>query len=590
MNLRDVTNSFQHVVSTTFEATTTAHKLKQVVVDMETGQRGFIITGIDNYLEPYNLAENKFDKLLKQLRKNLAHRADYLDTLEEIEHLKYQWIGAAGVPEIEARRLISQTTTNRQAIESMILSGKGKKLFDKIRTLLSAISNDFKMVGKKDELQLITQISKDIVDSETGQRGFLLAGRDWFLEPYYAGQVGFTKNIKELEEMLGADSTTQKKLSEIEKLYKEWLTEIAWPEIQSRIEYEKNPRSLGDLAKLMATGTGKAIIDKLREQLDTFISKLTKEIEQVSEQAEQETQFNNLVGLIVSCAGIVLTVFLSFSLGRSIITPIRELTDGTNRIGNGDLDHKINVTSKDELGFLAQSFNKMTAELEMTTVSRDYFDNIIRSMTDSLIIISPDGNIKKVNIACSTLLGCEEKELLGQPIDYIFHDEISKSTLIPELVKKEAITNIETNYRTKNGIIIPMAFSAAAMRDKNGKLLAIVTVARNITEKKRLEKELLEKQSQLAHADRLTALGEMATGIAHEINQPLNIISLATQVIKRFFSRHHCDSLTSEAVEEIQLQVGRAATIINNIRTLYFREVRVTPKSFSNHSHPQVHR
>ncbi len=79
--------------------------------------------------------------------------------------------------------------------------------------------------------------------------------------------------------------------------------------------------------------------------------------------------------------------------------------------------------------------------------------------------------------------------------------------------------------------------------------------------------ELQQSYQQLAHAGRLTSLGEMATGIAHEINQPLNIINLATQVLKRYFKSYESEQMLVDSVNKIEHQVTRAATIIKNMRS-----------------------
>ncbi len=102
-------------------------------------------------------------------------------------------------------------------------------------------------------------------------------------------------------------------------------------------------------------------------------------------------------------------------------------------------------------------------------------------------------------------------------------------------------------------------------------VLAFDSMDRMIKEhfKKRVqaEKELEDKQVQLAHTGRLTALGEMATGIAHEINQPLNIIILAVCVLKKHFAGDDSKSFASVSVTKIEEQVERAAKIITNMRS-----------------------
>ncbi len=82
------------------------------------------------------------------------------------------------------------------------------------------------------------------------------------------------------------------------------------------------------------------------------------------------------------------------------------------------------------------------------------------------------------------------------------------------------------------------------------------------------ESQVMEKQTQLIHAGRLTAMGEMATGIAHELNQPLAIIRLASDGLKNFFGDIKSGvSMEKTATEKISLQVERAAGIIDNMRS-----------------------
>ncbi len=85
---------------------------------------------------------------------------------------------------------------------------------------------------------------------------------------------------------------------------------------------------------------------------------------------------------------------------------------------------------------------------------------------------------------------------------------------------------------------------------------------------RRAEKLVLEKQTQIIHAGRLTAMGEMATGIAHELNQPLAIIRLAADGLNRHFDDSTTDlPMEKKAAEKITDQVERAAAIINNMRS-----------------------
>lgn len=112
--------------------------------------------------------------------------------------------------------------------------------------------------------------------------------------------------------------------------------------------------------------------------------------------------------IIISSAIMVLAGLGGFFISRSISNPIVKFENTAKEIGKGKLDTRIEISSKGEIGDLARSFNHMTENLRQTTVSKVYMDNIIESMIDTLVVVTPDGKIKKVNKAACDLLGYEK--------------------------------------------------------------------------------------------------------------------------------------------------------------------------------------
>jgi len=95
-----------------------------------------------------------------------------------------------------------------------------------------------------------------------------------------------------------------------------------------------------------------------------------------------------------------------------------------------------------------------------------------------------------------------------------------------------------------------------------------LTIFRDITERKQAEEALLAKERQLAQSSKLSTLGEMATAMAHEINQPLTLISLAAEGILRDIEKNRVDmSLLPQDIEDIQRNVKRIDRIITHMRT-----------------------
>jgi signal transduction histidine kinase len=104
----------------------------------------------------------------------------------------------------------------------------------------------------------------------------------------------------------------------------------------------------------------------------------------------------------------------------------------------------------------------------------------------------------------------------------------------------------------------------------SAEVIALETAARLIgaaIHRDRIEKDLASKQAQLAHVGRFTALGEMASGLAHEINQPLTVINLSADICSAYFNKHVNGGLEAEAAKDIRIQVKKIANLVQNMRS-----------------------
>lgn len=199
----------------------------------------------------------------------------------------------------------------------------------------------------------------------------------------------------------------------------------------------------------------------------------------------QDLLFRSLTssGLILVCGGIVLIVLLRRSLQH-----IPPLIQATQRVARGELTTMVPVTSDDELGQLAVWFNQMIKELHDTTVSKNYVDNIIQSMMDSLIVLDSQGTIQTVNRATLTLLGYEESELIGKPFQTLLglQESASPEFLFQKMVIRPAISYTETQYQDKQGTFVPVLFSSTHILSRRGEnVQGIVCLAQDRREQKR---------------------------------------------------------------------------------------------------------
>lgn len=198
----------------------------------------------------------------------------------------------------------------------------------------------------------------------------------------------------------------------------------------------------------------------------------------------------------------LLTGMLSFVVARSLSRPLEKLGKASIAIGKGQLDTRLDITSKDEMGSLGTLINEMVESLQRTTVSKSYLDKIVENMMDSLVVLSPQGVIEKINRTTLDLLGYEEQELIGQSIASIFTEEDEESFFlkrngIVELIRMGSVRNIEKNYLTKDGRKIPVLFSAAVMHDSDESVQGLVCIVKDINKHKQAKQELQKKSHDL---------------------------------------------------------------------------------------------
>jgi len=173
---------------------------------------------------------------------------------------------------------------------------------------------------------------------------------------------------------------------------------------------------------------------------------------------------------------------------KQVIAPVLEVVGATRRVAEGDLQTRLTLERNDEFGELETSFNRMVAHLEGTTVSRDFFDDIMTSLAEPLLVLAPDLHIRSANPATVQLLGLDEAVLVGAPVESLFDPSGSlKAEEMRALLKGQGMHGLEKRWRTGDGRIVPILFSFAPL---SGQIGGFVCVAQDITERKKAEEKM----------------------------------------------------------------------------------------------------
>ena len=154
--------------------------------------------------------------------------------------------------------------------------------------------------------------------------------------------------------------------------------------------------------------------------------------------------------------------------------------------------------------------------------NKRYLENVLASMNSAIIIADPDGVITSVGGTTSNLTGWAGEDLQGRTVCSVLVLESpdccrhTMSNLIRETVESE--------LRTSDDRTVPVLVTTSTLNDDDGTVLGIVLTAADISERKQLEVEL-------RHAQRLESIGELAAGVAHEINTPIQFVSDSVRFI-----------------------------------------------------------
>ncbi len=275
----------------------------------------------------------------------------------------------------------------------------------------------------------------------------------------------------------------------------------------------------------------------MMEEMDTISNKAINEISELllieSLEMEQYVNTNQATNIMATrfiiIVGLIITISLvvgGFFYVNEIVTPIKNLSQTAQKVSLGDLSAKSDITTstRDEINDFTKSFNNMIGVLEQTTVSRDYFNNILNRMIDTLIITDSTGKIKIVNQAAINLLEYTEEEIIGQPINKILSskngNEVVRTNDISKILMEKPVQNVYNKYYTKSDKEIPVSFSKSFMYDDENKIMGMIFMAFHKTKDVQTE-QLPKEDNSRNEAKNIKTLGEIPL-----TNRELEVIKL----------------------------------------------------------------
>lgn len=565
-------------------------------VDMETGMRGYLLAGQEQFLEPYENGQVETYKALEQLREEVSDNPRQVGRLSEAESILRDWQSNVTEPTIQLRRNIGDAKTMND-MARVVAEARGKTYFDKFReqiatfiereqvllakrrgefgtafkqldTIVAGKPSTADLAGSAAQSALSTmrdnekwvshtyavigqanQLLAHAVDMETGMRGFLLAGRDEFLDPYITGSDKFFELLKSLQETVSDNPAQVTLLNEINENITGWKADVTEPTIALRREIG-DAKTMDDMSDLVGEAKGKVYFDQFRTIMADFSGEEQALMTQRQESNAQTVSSTYMTILVGTVLGAFVGLFFSWITGRGIANPLVSMTSVMKRLANGD--NSVEVPGKgrsDEIGEMAEAvqvFKDNAIENERLQEERATSEErVARDKRDSQLKMADDLESSVKSIVQSIANSAEEMQATSESMAVTASVTSEQSTAVAAATE-EASMNVQT-----------VAAASEELSSSIGEISRQISRSREVTE-----------QAQVTTGkatDTVKNLSEMAQRVGTVVNmindiaEQTNLLALnATIEAARAGEAGRGFAVVASEVKSLATQTGKA--------------------------------
>ncbi len=276
-------------------------------------------------------------------------------------------------------------------------------------------------------------------------------------------------------------------------------------------------------------------------------------------------------GLLIASGEVLLTIILLSIIGFMLTRHIGTLMKGSREMASGNYSIKLAIPGTDEISQLAKDFNRMAAAVNQRSQSlaesEERYRSLVENQTELVSRFTPDGKLVFMNDAFCSFFEKTKDELIGkkwQPLPV--NDDVP---LIQDKLRTLSPSNpavlMENRIPSGKGDIHWIQFVNSGLFDADGNLLQIQSVGRDITERKQAEEEKDNLQTKLQRAQKMEAMGLMAGGVAHDLN---NILSGLVSYPELLLMDLTEDSPLWNPIKTMQESGMRAAEVVEDLMTI----------------------
>ena len=237
-----------------------------------------------------------------------------------------------------------------------------------------------------------------------------------------------------------------------------------------------------------------SLVDDMLKDMDEFHHNnrfnVLMEIEAIDNYFDKYTIAILSILVVTGLSSLLYGLFLT----KLIISPIKRLVTHMGFVEKGDLSQRLYLKTKDEIGSLSNSFNKMIYTIQERTdfISKtsDYLENILNNTQDMVVTTDTNLRIVEFNTGAEQILGYTKEEVRGKSVEMFYLDRNKKKELMKIIESEGAVKNYEAKARTKQGKDIDMSITISQLKDSSGNVIGTVDVGKDITARKKWEERL----------------------------------------------------------------------------------------------------
>lgn len=363
-------------VGHTYEVIEHTHTLFKVLIDIETGERGFLLTGNESYLTPYVEGKDEFEKTVLLVQNLVKTNAEQTALIKKIHEVEDEWYEKVSEILIEDRKKMVSNGVEPDQLEALLVLPEYTETIAQLTAKLGELRTNMRTKMDKEGEILAVSLINNIVEQKEKLANFLSFTHHLDpLDVYYAAQNNTGVQLSQVEQYFAQDGVNFKLVNEIKTLLIFWTEQFINPIIEMKKKLIENDLLMHHIIESIAAG--KHYTDQLREMFKQFIAVEDEQLKVRDDEMQKiagftinTTVYGTGIALIIGLLTIMLLIKAIMQRVNYIIDSASNVSSAADEIAQGNMD-------------LSQRTEQQAASLEQTAASVEEMTSTIQQNADN---------------------------------------------------------------------------------------------------------------------------------------------------------------------------------------------------------------